>query len=397
MPKSDLVFGSFDTSTSSGKYYKTQPINFPTPERAVEVFTVPGRSGDLVVDYGSYNNVELTAEIVIQATSPDTFLTLYDKLRTAVMVQSGYQRLEDSLYSGEYRMARAVGVEMKQTDTMNGTATITFDAKPQRYLTSGETAKLTVNGTSTGTQAIGIGTDIFNAATISMLETGGADTSALYTVANVSAHSSSTGNIWVRFYFTESHPASTPFIYTKGTSSVLSGETLGGATNYNVQIDNDNMVQFRISPYSGTKYNQVVVQGRVRWDIYNYATDTVLASGTPDTGTLTPVTGVMDYSPLIEIGVSGAVNGTVAYLNDDVIILNTPATIGDIPVAATISEILIDCDTMNAYTVIDNCTYNLNKYVTLDGLFKYPGAAPLVVYINSLIGSIKIVPMWWKL
>lgn len=397
MPKSNLVFGSFDTSLSGGKFYKTQPINFPTPEKDVEKFEVPGRSGDLLIDYGSYKNVELTAEIAIQATAPDTFLTLYDSLRSAIMVQSGYQRLEDSLYSGEYRIARAVNVEMSQTDTMSGTANVVFDAKPQRYLTSGESVKLTVNGTSTGTQAIGIGTDIFNADTISMLETGGADTSALYTVANVSAHSSATGNIWIRFYFPESHPAATPFIYTKGSGSVLSGETLGSATNYNVQIDNDNMVQFRISPYSGSKYNQVVVQGRVRWDIYNYTTDTILESGTPDTGTLTPVTGVMDYSPLIKIGVSGAVNGTVAYLNDDVIILNTPATIGDIPVAATISEILIDCDTMNAYTVIDNCTYNLNKYVTLDGLFRYSGAAPLVVYINSLIGSIKIVPMWWKL
>ena len=56
MPKSDFVFGSFDTSTSAA-YYKLQPINFPTPEKDVETFEVPGRSGDLLIDYGSYKNV----------------------------------------------------------------------------------------------------------------------------------------------------------------------------------------------------------------------------------------------------------------------------------------------------------------------------------------------------
>ena len=125
MPKSDLVFGTFSTSTSGGKYYKTQPINFPTPEKDIEVYEVPGRSGDLIVDYGSYKNVEITAEIAIQATAPDTFLTLYDALRASIMVQSGYQRLEDSLYPNEYRVARCTGVEMQQADSMRGTATIT--------------------------------------------------------------------------------------------------------------------------------------------------------------------------------------------------------------------------------------------------------------------------------
>lgn len=396
MPKSDLVFGTFKTSTSGGKYYKTQPINFPTPEKDVEVYEVPGRSGDLIVDYGSYKNVEITAEIAIQATAPDTFLTLYDALRASIMVQSGYQRLEDSLYPNEYRVARCTGVEMQQTDSMRGTATITFDAKPQRYLTSGEAVALSIIGTNQGLQTFGRGVDIFNADALAKLENIGGDKNKMYTVVDVSSYSDYAHFREIRFYLPQNRAPKYYMLDAWTPNGLLIGD----------QSDPDAINGWIGSPQVGgiiesimsgvaSTFTEVAVLNALRWEIREGST--VLASGTPDAGTISPPSGVMDYAPLIEIGVSGAVSGVVGYINENMIALNTPATIGEPSDPKTLRKVYIDCETLNAYTEISGVIYNLNQYVTIDGVFVCPGDSTTSVYINSLIDYIKIIPRWWKL
>ena len=94
---------------------------------------------------------------------------------------------------------------------------------------------------------------------------------------------------------------------------------------------------------------------------------------------------------------SGAVSGDVAYLGSDLITLNTPATVGEPDNPQTLSTIYIDCATLNAYTIINNVLFNLNKYVTLKGEFLYPGDAPTKFYINSLIDSLTVRPRWYKI
>ena len=396
MPKSDLVFGSFSTSTSGGKYYKTQPINFPTPEKDVEVYEVPGRSGDLIVDYGSYKNVEITAEIAIQATAPDTFLTLYDALRASIMVQSGYQRLEDSLYPNEYRVARCTGVEMQQADSMRGTATITYDAKPQRYLTSGEAVALSIIGTGQGLQTFGRGVDIFNADALAKLENIGGDKNKMYTVVDVSSYSDYSHFREIRFYLPQNRAPKYYMLDAWTPNGLLIGD----------QSDPDAINGWIGSPQVGgiiesimsgvaSTFTEVAVLNALRWEIREGST--VLASGTPDAGTISPPSGVMDYAPLIEIGVTGAVSGVVGYINENMIALNTPATIGDPSDPKTLRKVYIDCETLNAYTEISGVIYNLNQYVTIDGVFVCPGDSTTSVYINSLIDYIKIIPRWWKL
>lgn len=396
MPKSDLVFGSFNTSTSNGKYYKTQPINFPTPEKDVAVYEVPGRSGDLIVDYGSYKNVEITAEIAIEATAPDTFLTLYDALRAAIMVQSGYQRLEDSLYPNEYRLARPTGLEMQQTDSTNGTATITFDAKPQRYLTSGEAVALSITGTGQSLQTYGRGVDIFNADALAKLENIGGDNNKMYTVVDVSSYSDYANFREIRFYLPQNRAPKYYMLDAWAPNGLLVGD----------QSDPDAINGWIGSPQVGgiiesimsgvaVTFSEVAILNALRWEIREGST--VLASGTPDAGTITPPSGVMDYAPLIEIGVTGAVSGVVGYINENMIALNTPATIGEPSDPKTLRKVYIDCETLNAYTEISGVIYNLNQYVTIDGVFVCPGDSTTDVYINSLIDYIKIIPRWWKL
>lgn len=140
MAKSDLIYGSFNTVPKNG-IYKLSPINFPSPAKDIEIVPVAGKNGSVVYDNGSYKNVELTAELVIEPQKHyEDILSQYDDIRDAIMTQKGYQRLEDSLYPDEYRLAIATDCMLSEVDTALGKATITFDAKPQRFLKSGEQA-----------------------------------------------------------------------------------------------------------------------------------------------------------------------------------------------------------------------------------------------------------------
>lgn len=396
MPKSDFVFGSFDTSTSAA-YYKLQPINFPTPEKDVVTFEVPGRSGDLVVDYGSYKNVELTVEIAIDGAAVDSdFITLYDALRAAVMVQNGYQRLEDSLYPNEYRVARAVKCERNQSDTQSGKAVFTFDAKPQRYLTSGEEVALSITGTGQGLQTFGRGVDIFNADALAKLENIGGDNNRMYTVVDVSSYSDYENFREIRFYLPQNRAPKYYMLDAWAPNGLLVGDQ-SDPDAINGWIGSPKVGGIIESVMSGgaVTFSEVAILNALRWEIREGST--VLASGTPDAGTITPPSGVMDYTPLIEIGVSGAVSGVVGYINENMIALNTPATIGEPSDPKTLRKVYIDCETFNAYTEISGVIYNLNQYVTIDGVFVCPGDSTTDVYINSLIDYIKIIPRWWKL
>lgn len=140
MAKSDLIYGSFNTVPKNG-IYKLSPINFPSPAKDIEIVPVAGKNGSVVYDNGSYKNVELTAELVIEPQKHyEDILSQYDDIRDAIMTQKGYQRLEDSLYPDEYRLAIATDCMLSEVDTALGKAKITFDAKPQRFLKSGEQA-----------------------------------------------------------------------------------------------------------------------------------------------------------------------------------------------------------------------------------------------------------------
>ena len=394
MPKSDLTFGTFSTSTSGGKYYKTQPINFPTPEKDVEVYEVPGRSGDLIVDYGSFKNVEITAEIAIQATAPDTFLTLYDALRASIMVQSGYQRLEDSLYPLEYRVARCTGVEMQQTDSMRGTATITFDAKPQRYYSSGETENFVIEPGSEGTVdvQIGIGDELLSADLITLLrESDMQRTDIYYAVIDVTTRNHPDYSVKLTYgqwdFGIPKKGMTADYFYGR----TCNGSSLAGGTPTNIR-------GVAISQATRTKtvnylygFDYIIVPLPMLTELYY--NDTLVFSYAPDVGTLSPPEGTISYAPLLHLSVSGAVSEQNAVIINGqcVISLNTPATVEGEPLA----DIYIDCDTYNAYTVIGGTVYNLNGYVSMDGDFTFSGL--IKVAIDSDVDRLGIVPRWWTI
>lgn len=109
---------------------------FDAPERDVETITIPGRSGDLLIDGGRYKNVDITYPCFISKG----FENRFDSFRAAMMAKSGqYLTLSDTYHPQEFRYAMFRGAVRPTTGPYNkaGRFDLVFNCKPQRYLTSG--------------------------------------------------------------------------------------------------------------------------------------------------------------------------------------------------------------------------------------------------------------------
>jgi phage-related protein len=131
LPK--IRFGNIDFSGDGAYIWGAGQYSAPT--RSVDMIEVPGRSGDLLVDNGSYNNITGDYSVVITDNVPENT----DRLKHLLYSQKGYQRLYDSDLKGFYRVAAFnSGFEVEQNDA--GVVEVKFDCKPFKYDILGENA-----------------------------------------------------------------------------------------------------------------------------------------------------------------------------------------------------------------------------------------------------------------
>ena len=145
-----FTFGGTVSSTY-GIYISGEGV-FNAPERAVEMVTIPGKDGALVLDQGRFENIQVTYPAFNYESDLTTFRTNLANLRNALCSKRGYQRLADTIHPDEFRLGvyhsglEITPIKYNTASTFN----IIFDCKPQRFLVSGETATtLTASGTIT--------------------------------------------------------------------------------------------------------------------------------------------------------------------------------------------------------------------------------------------------------
>ena len=133
---------SFDnTSSRSYGVYITGEAVYNAPERAVEMISIPGRNGAFALDKGRFENIEVSYPAGIFADNEADFAQAVSDFRNFLCSKKGYCRLSDEYNPSEYRMAvYKSGLEVDPAQLRAGEFTITFDCKPQRWLTSGEVA-----------------------------------------------------------------------------------------------------------------------------------------------------------------------------------------------------------------------------------------------------------------
>ena len=127
--------------------YITGEAVFNSPERDVEMISIPGRNGEYARDLGRFTNIEVTYPAGLFGVDEADFADAIADFRNMLGSRVGYCRLEDDYNPGEYRMGVfKAGLEVTPANLKSGEFTITFNCKPQRFLTTGETAEEMTSG-----------------------------------------------------------------------------------------------------------------------------------------------------------------------------------------------------------------------------------------------------------
>lgn len=120
--------------------YITGEAVYNAPERAVEMVTIPGKNGALVLDQGRFENIEVTYHAGCFAGNQYDFAEKIREFRNALASRYAYKRLTDEYNTDEYRLGLyKSGLEVDAIGYHRaGEFDIVFDCKPQRFLTEGD-------------------------------------------------------------------------------------------------------------------------------------------------------------------------------------------------------------------------------------------------------------------
>lgn len=137
-----LIFGGRD-SRDFGVYISGQGT-FGAPAKAYDFYSIPGRNGALIGNERRLENIEVSYECFIYSNFSENIANF----RSFLLSLDGYQTLTDSYHADEFRLACYVGPFEPTVERKNdvGSFTLTFNCKPQRYLTSGQTTYSWVSG-----------------------------------------------------------------------------------------------------------------------------------------------------------------------------------------------------------------------------------------------------------
>lgn len=141
-----FTFG--DISSKAYGVYITQEAAYNAPDRDVEVVEIAGRNGAYILDKGRFKNITVSYKCGIALDDEQSFESAIRTFRNALSSKAGkYVRLEDEYNPNEYRQAAFLGgIEVDMADRRAGEFTVSFDAMPQRFLKSGETAVSIASG-----------------------------------------------------------------------------------------------------------------------------------------------------------------------------------------------------------------------------------------------------------
>ena len=429
-----LIFDGED-SRDYGVYITGEAV-YNAPERDVEMIAIPGRNGAYALDNGRFENIEVMYPAGIYADNETDFAEAISDFRNFLCSKKGYCRLEDEYNPNEYRMAvYRSGLEVSPTQLKTGEFEIIFECKPQRWLTSGESAVTVTSGDTLTNPTLfesgpllavkGYGTIEFNGYEIELRSGDYGDVTIL-----------NDQKFWENNY-----SITIPSEYIKNGDTITisglaarAGIILGNGYSFNYSGPNQapnptDLGTAAVTTYAnrpdGPLYGTNACTGMTRFvDIvftigtngsisHSYTIDDIAIcqwiSGTKyDKGTTDiTVTTTVAYdaaTQTITFTQSGSATGN-AVGNITFRIFgqysSSPSTIGSLVVNSTITYLgnptYIDCDLGEAYKDENGTIISLNSYIDLGSdLPKLASGSNTVTYDNT-ITDLKVTPGWWKI
>lgn len=137
----NIVFNGIDSRALGLKINRMTP--FAVPPRRVTQYIVPGRNGSVIVDDGTFDNVQLDYGFAKYGAKSGDVATA-NAIKVWVCQDGQYHRLEDSRWPDHYMMAAALAPEITQVGSSRRSVegVLHFECLPEKWLKSGETAIL---------------------------------------------------------------------------------------------------------------------------------------------------------------------------------------------------------------------------------------------------------------
>lgn len=131
---SSLVFNGVDLGKECNMFVLGKGA-FGAPSRDVTQIHVPGRNGDILIDNGGWNNIDVTYPSCCILSN---FRENVEKLKGYLLANPGYHELIDPYNPDEVRYAEFRGPFTPEAFTAKGNNAgmfdLTFNCKPQRFL-----------------------------------------------------------------------------------------------------------------------------------------------------------------------------------------------------------------------------------------------------------------------
>lgn len=139
-----FIYNGLNTANITG-FDVTGQDSYTVASRNIGHQAIPGRSGDVLSDEGTYKQVKVVYHCTIDASEAvNGFSDILDTLSAALMTAKGYRILADGYHPGVYRMAVPDGnINIEALKPAAGSPykvcnfDLTFSCKPQCYLSSG--------------------------------------------------------------------------------------------------------------------------------------------------------------------------------------------------------------------------------------------------------------------
>lgn len=300
-----------------------------------EFVSIPGRSGDLILDNGRFENITITYPCALHN------LGRMKDVRSWLMSKRGYHQISDDYNPGEYRLGVVIdGISVDPFKAQSGTFTVSFNCKPQRFIESDPIRYAAVY--SDGSQYYGadviVDGTLFNTGETVLKDYNSTSGNLFPDLVSVRYVSGAAGGT----YTTASRAQLTAYMTWDedhaelDLSAALAAVKSGGAISIVTSSEPNIVISTRSEP------------GR-EW------TETTLSA----TGTIINPT-PYESSPVIEMLVSRGGSTTPA---------PPSVTIGEITastVAGFTGDLYIDSDVQDAYLITGSGRDNANDNVTLD-------------------------------
>lgn len=389
------------SSRNYGVYITGEAV-YNAPDRAVEMITIPGRNGAFARDDGRFENIEVTYPAGVFAENETDFAEAISDFRNMLCSRKGYCRLTDDYNPDEYREAvYKSGLEVTPALLRAGEFEITFECKPQRFLTSGETAvSVANNGTITNPT-------LFDAKP--KLEVKGSGTINLGS-AEIEVVSEDIGNIPIADAVTKSNVSSAT--QTIESTKLATGDTItvSGVKFQQMHTATPQSSISDLTVTSTSNVSEVYVDYPDWWAIKATVSDATFAKGTSATFSAT-----IAYTITVSgVNYSATLTCSIAYNGNDTLTLSmsdtstspnysTPPKRISSPVLyaystkqTTGNPLYIDLDIGEAWNEDYGTPVSVNNAVTLPAkLPVLPPGSTTITYDNT-ITSFKVVPRWWQ-